>query len=97
MATTCQLVRPTSRHPAQLVALAPATEAAVRWAQGLEKYLMTKLYSKVFAVSQTDQERDEALARRMEVRGHAFQFSLIETPGQRPSACWFDSRQPCCH
>lgn len=35
--------------------------------QGLEKYLMTKLYSKVFAVSESDRERDEALARRMEV------------------------------
>ena len=35
--------------------------------QGLEKYLMTKLYSKVFAVSESDRERDEALARRIEV------------------------------
>ena len=36
--------------------------------QGLEKYLMTKLYGKVFAASQSDRERDEALAQRMEVR-----------------------------
>ena len=39
----------------------------VRLLQGLEKYLMTKLYGKVFAVSESDRERDEALARRMEV------------------------------
>lgn len=38
------------------------------WQQGLEKYLMTKLYGKVFAASEMDRERDEALARRMEVR-----------------------------
>ena len=36
--------------------------------QGLEKYLMTKLYGKVFAASQSDRERDEALAQRMDVR-----------------------------
>ncbi len=43
--------------------------------QGLEKYLMTKLYGKVFAVSESDKERDEALARRMEVH---FTFQLLQ-------------------
>ena len=33
--------------------------------QGLEKYLMTKIYHKVFAVSELDRERDEALTMRM--------------------------------
>lgn len=34
--------------------------------EGLEKYLMTKLYTKVFAVSESDRERDEALSQRMQ-------------------------------
>ena len=33
--------------------------------QGLEKYLMTKIYHKAFAVSSMDRERDEALGLRM--------------------------------
>ena len=33
--------------------------------QGLEKYLMTKIYHKTFAVSALDRERDEALSVRM--------------------------------
>lgn len=45
-----------------------STTFCVLQQQGLEKYLMTKLYSKVFAASQSDRERDEALAQRMEVR-----------------------------
>ena len=35
-------------------------------AQGLEKYLMTKIYSKTFGVAAEDRERDAALAARME-------------------------------
>ena len=34
-------------------------------AQGLEKYLMTKIYSKTFAGSDLDRERDQALYLRM--------------------------------
>jgi hypothetical protein len=45
-----------------------AQHSACLQPQGLEKYLMTKLYGKVFAASQSDRERDEALAQRMEVR-----------------------------
>ncbi len=37
--------------------------------QGLEKYLMTKIYHKVFAVSELDRERDEALTMRMSALG----------------------------
>lgn len=37
---------------------------------------MTKLYGKVFAVSESDKERDEALARRMEVR-RFFTFPVV--------------------
>ncbi|KAK9823919.1 hypothetical protein WJX72_006354 [[Myrmecia] bisecta] len=33
--------------------------------EGLEKYLMTKIYSKTFAQSPLDRERDEALSQRM--------------------------------
>ena len=33
--------------------------------QGLEKYLMTKIYAKTFAVSELDRERDQALYLRM--------------------------------
>ena len=33
--------------------------------QGLEKYLMTKIYYKTFAQSDLDRERDEALRHRM--------------------------------
>lgn len=33
--------------------------------QGLEKYLMTKIYHKTFAVATIDRERDEALSLRM--------------------------------
>ena len=35
------------------------------WAQGLEKYLMTKIYAKTFGVSAEDRERDVALSERM--------------------------------
>ena len=38
-------------------------------AQGLEKYLMTKIYHKVFAVSELDRERDESLTMRMSALG----------------------------
>ena len=34
-------------------------------AQGLEKYLMTKIYHRTFGVSELDRERDEALTARM--------------------------------
>jgi hypothetical protein len=34
-------------------------------AQGLEKYLMTKIYGKTFGVAAEDRERDAALAARM--------------------------------
>ena len=37
--------------------------------QGLEKYLMTKIYHKTFGVSELDRERDEALAVRMAALG----------------------------
>ncbi len=37
--------------------------------QGLEKYLMTKIYHKVFAVSELDRERDESLTMRMSALG----------------------------
>lgn len=33
--------------------------------QGLEKYLMTKIYHKAFSISNVDHERDEALSVRM--------------------------------
>ena len=33
--------------------------------QGLEKYLMTKIYYKTFAQSELDKERDVALSQRM--------------------------------
>ena len=33
--------------------------------QGLEKYLMTKIFDKAFAQSELDRERDAALAQRM--------------------------------
>ena len=33
--------------------------------QGLEKYLMTKIYHKTFAMSSLDRERDEALTQRI--------------------------------
>ena len=37
--------------------------------QGLEKYLMTKIYHKTFGVSELDRERDEALSMRMAALG----------------------------
>ena len=33
--------------------------------QGLEKYLMTKIYSQTFAISELDRERDQVLFLRM--------------------------------
>ena len=39
--------------------------AHARGVQGLEKYLMTKIYHKTFGVSELDRERDEALSLRM--------------------------------
>ena len=39
--------------------------APVREPQGLEKYLMTKIYSKTFGAAGEDRERDSALAARM--------------------------------
>ena len=46
----------------------PGSRGAVT-AQGLEKYLMTKIYHKVFAVSELDRERDESLTMRMSALG----------------------------
>ncbi len=37
--------------------------------QGLEKYLMTKIYYKTFAQSELDRERDVALGQRMAALG----------------------------
>lgn len=39
---------------------------------------MTKLYSKVFAISEDDRERDEALSRRMEVSSHTCSATVIQ-------------------
>jgi hypothetical protein len=36
--------------------------------QGLEKYLLTKLYDRTFGVYRADQERDEVIDRRLQVR-----------------------------
>ncbi|KAK9835042.1 hypothetical protein WJX81_006516 [Elliptochloris bilobata] len=43
---------------------APAAHQA-QAVEGLEKYLMTKIYHKIFGVSELDRERDEALSLRM--------------------------------
>ena len=45
--------------------------------QGLEKYLMTKIYHKTFGVSELDSERDEALSVRMA----ALSFVRPSAPG----------------
>jgi hypothetical protein len=65
LAVSCRVLRAPVLH----VLCCPIAQRSVcLQPQGLEKYLMTKLYSKVFAASQSDRERDEALAQRMEVR-----------------------------
>lgn len=39
----------------------------VVWLQGLEKYLLTKLYDRTFGVYRADVERDEIIERRLQV------------------------------
>jgi hypothetical protein len=51
-------------------------------AQGLEKYLLVKLYDRTFGVEPADRERDEVISTRM----RALQVGAAQAPhrGHRP-------------
>jgi len=60
----------------------------IHWLQGLEKYLMTKIYHKSFAVSAMDKERDEALSTRMQALNFIEPQHLDIPPCFRDEKSW---------
>lgn len=63
--TTCRLVR--SQAPCELQPSRLPPAAACCLIQGLEKYVMSKVWRQTFAVWQEDRERDERYQRLMQV------------------------------